>query len=47
MKQIQAIYREEGKLSEYSTAEDTAHPASAGGKTTGGCFLCVPEAERT
>ena len=46
MKQIQAIYREEGKVVRYS-GRGTAHPASAGGKLTGGCFLCVPEAERS
>ena len=44
MNQIQAIYREEGKLTGLSTEEKT-DTASAGGKTTGGCFLCIPETE--
>ena len=44
MNQIRAISREEGKLSGLSSDEPDC-PASAGGKTTDGCFLCVPETE--
>ena len=41
MKQIQAIYREEGKLT-----GRTVKAASTGGSATGRCFLLIPETEQ-